>query len=97
MNWSDKDHAFVATHGKLGVNSKITSLENGAISAGSTDAVAGNQLYYIGKNVAAYFGGGSGIRMVNGVLRPSRLRVLQKMAQQKIRIILMWHLLFWSW
>ncbi|WP_146739256.1 hypothetical protein [Candidatus Bartonella washoeensis] len=26
LNWSDKDHAFIATHGKLGVNSKITHL-----------------------------------------------------------------------
>ncbi|UNE54515.1 Vomp family autotransporter [Bartonella machadoae] len=57
--WSDEDKAFVATHGKDGekTNSKITSLQNGDISASSTDAVAGQQLHALGNEVAAYFGG----------------------------------------
>uniref|UniRef100_UPI001ABA5610 Vomp family autotransporter n=1 Tax=Bartonella vinsonii TaxID=33047 RepID=UPI001ABA5610 len=60
--WSEKDHAFVATHGKDGekVNSKITSLQAGAISESSTDAVNGSQLYSMGSDVAKYLGGGAG-------------------------------------
>ncbi|MDD9334301.1 MAG: hypothetical protein PV354_11855, partial [Bartonella sp.] len=40
-------------------NSKITSLANGDINGSSSDAVAGNQLYTLGSEVAKYFGGGA--------------------------------------
>ncbi|WP_208442641.1 hypothetical protein, partial [Bartonella raoultii] len=37
--------------------SKITSLANGSINSSSSDAVAGNQLYALGSNVAKTLGG----------------------------------------
>ncbi|MDD9330667.1 MAG: hypothetical protein PV353_09830, partial [Bartonella sp.] len=62
--WSKTDEAFVAQHGEEGnkTNSKITSLQNGDISATSTDAVNGSQLHSLGNNVATYFGGGAGYK-----------------------------------
>ncbi|EJF79090.1 hypothetical protein MCQ_00922, partial [Candidatus Bartonella washoeensis Sb944nv] len=58
--WSDTAHAFVATHGEEKNNSKIKFLANGDISLTSTDAVAGNQLYFLGTEVAKSLGGGAG-------------------------------------
>ncbi|MCZ2159272.1 hypothetical protein NPX99_08495, partial [Bartonella sp. 220] len=59
LNWSANDKAFVAQHGegKERANSKITSLQNGDISASSTDAVAGQQLHKLGNAVAQSLGG----------------------------------------
>ncbi|WP_375616966.1 hypothetical protein, partial [Bartonella sp. AP58NXGY] len=57
LNWSEADSAFVAKHGEKKTNSKITSLQNGDITATSSDAIAGNQLHSLGSSVAAYFGG----------------------------------------
>ncbi|UNF40646.1 Vomp family autotransporter [Bartonella krasnovii] len=61
LNWSAKDNAFVAEHGKEGskTNSKITSLANGSITKDSTDAVTGGQLYSMNNTLASYFGGGA--------------------------------------
>ncbi len=61
MLWSDKDHAFVATHGTEDdkKNSKITSLANGLVAEGSTDAINGSQLYSMNTTLASYFGGGA--------------------------------------
>ncbi|UNF55515.1 Vomp family autotransporter [Bartonella krasnovii] len=61
LNWSAKDNAFVAEHGKEGskTNSKITSLANGSITKASTDAVTGGQLYSMNNTLASYFGGGA--------------------------------------
>ncbi|SPU28089.1 WXG100 family type VII secretion target [Candidatus Bartonella washoeensis] len=58
--WSNDKEAFVATHGAEKSNSKLTSLQNGDISATSTDAVAGNQLHKLGTEVAKSFGGNAG-------------------------------------
>ncbi|WP_187147394.1 YadA-like family protein [Bartonella grahamii] len=68
--WSDNAHAFVAQHekkeeedGKVVVtqeNSKITSLADGSIVAGSSDAVTGGQIYDLQKQFAGYLGGGAG-------------------------------------
>ncbi|MCZ2157679.1 hypothetical protein NPX99_00005, partial [Bartonella sp. 220] len=67
--WSDEEQAFVAHHKKKKVeksevtetpeNSKITFLANGDISAGSTDAINGSQLYSVGNALATYLGGGA--------------------------------------
>ncbi|UTO28536.1 Vomp family autotransporter [Bartonella harrusi] len=61
LNWSAKDKAFVAQHGEGDAksNSKITSLQNGAINENSTDAVAGQQLHQLGTGIATYLGGGA--------------------------------------
>ncbi|WP_280527991.1 Vomp family autotransporter [Bartonella queenslandensis] len=59
--WSDKDHAFVATHGTDDEkkNSKITSLANGSVTKDSTDAINGSQLYSMNNTLASYFGDGA--------------------------------------
>ncbi|WP_375627460.1 Vomp family autotransporter [Bartonella sp. PS17NMGDW] len=58
--WNNDEQAFVAQHGEGRTNSKIKFLANGDISANSTDAVNGSQLYLMSNQLAAYFGGGAG-------------------------------------
>ena len=53
-----KGTAFSAAHG-TDATSKITNVTAGAISATSTDAVNGGQLYGLSSTVADYFGGGA--------------------------------------
>ncbi|WP_273789853.1 Vomp family autotransporter, partial [Bartonella sp. ML70XJBT] len=59
--WSDDDKAFVALHGKGDGkhNSKLSHLVDGDISAGSTEAITGNQLYQLNQTLALYLGGGA--------------------------------------
>ncbi|WP_375621936.1 Vomp family autotransporter [Bartonella sp. TT119HLJHH] len=73
--WSNNEQAFVAQHGADKENSKIKFLANGDISANSTDAVNGSQLFVtnqnvttvtnnlttIAKNISKYFGGGADV------------------------------------
>ncbi|GAA5097227.1 hypothetical protein GCM10023260_06920 [Bartonella acomydis] len=60
--WDKNKEAFVALHGKgeTRTNSKITYLKNGDITANSSDAVNGSQLYSLNEQLATYFGGGAG-------------------------------------
>ncbi len=58
--WNGDEQAFVAQHGADKENSKIKFLANGDISANSTDAINGSQLYLMSNQLAAYFGGGAG-------------------------------------
>ncbi|WP_245410091.1 hypothetical protein [Bartonella tribocorum] len=60
--WDKNKKAFVALHGESETreNSKITSLKNGDITANSSDAVNGSQLYSLKEQLATYFGGGAG-------------------------------------
>ncbi|WP_375664278.1 hypothetical protein, partial [Bartonella sp. CL50QHWL] len=60
LNWSKEANAFVAKHGTEGSNSKLKFLLDGDITANSTDAITGNQLYSMNQTVATYFGGGAG-------------------------------------
>ncbi|MET3590311.1 autotransporter adhesin, partial [Bartonella silvatica] len=57
--WSNGKGAFVAAHGQDGAksNSKITSLQAGIVSEGSTDAINGSQLHVLGASVAKSLGG----------------------------------------
>ncbi len=59
--WSDSEKAFVATHrkGDEKGNSKIKFLSNGEVSASSSEAVNGSQLFDTNKTVASYLGGGA--------------------------------------
>ncbi len=73
--WSNNEQAFVAQHGADKENSKIKFLANGDISANSTDAVNGSQLFVtnqnvttvtnnlakISQNTSQYFGGGADV------------------------------------
>ncbi|WP_375667110.1 MULTISPECIES: hypothetical protein, partial [unclassified Bartonella] len=55
--WDKTKGAFVSTHGDNKENNKLTSLKNGDITAASSDAIAGNQLYSLGYSVAKTLGG----------------------------------------
>ncbi|WP_273783191.1 Vomp family autotransporter [Bartonella sp. AU15XJBT] len=59
--WDDEEEAFVARHEKDGkkTNSKLKYLLDGEIADGSTDAITGNQLYFMSNQLANYFGGGA--------------------------------------
>ncbi|WP_375655635.1 Vomp family autotransporter [Bartonella sp. MR63HLJHH] len=59
--WDDEEEAFVARHEKDGkkTNSKLKYLLDGEIAKGSTDAITGNQLYFMSNQLANYFGGGA--------------------------------------
>ncbi|WP_208439310.1 hypothetical protein, partial [Bartonella tribocorum] len=56
--WSDADESFVALHGTGSEkrNSKLSHLLDGDISAGSTEAITGNQLYQLNQTLASYLG-----------------------------------------
>nr|CDP79736.1 surface protein/adhesin [Bartonella schoenbuchensis] len=64
--WSDKEGAFVALHVNKGEereaaeNNKLKFLLDGDIVDGSTEAITGNQIFVLNKQLAAYFGGGAG-------------------------------------
>ncbi|WP_254492770.1 Vomp family autotransporter [Bartonella sp. B1099] len=60
--WDKDEKAFVALHGegKTRTNSKITYLKDGDVTASSSDAVNGSQLYSLNEQLASYFGGGAG-------------------------------------
>uniref|UniRef100_UPI0035CFE314 Vomp family autotransporter n=2 Tax=unclassified Bartonella TaxID=2645622 RepID=UPI0035CFE314 len=60
--WNKDQGAFVAQHGEgdAKANSKITSLQAGKITADSTDAVNGSQIYSISDTFAKYLDGGAG-------------------------------------
>ncbi|WP_375657101.1 Vomp family autotransporter [Bartonella sp. CM120XJJH] len=73
--WSNDEQAFVAQYGEGKTNSKIKFLANGDISANSTEAVNGSQLFAtnqnvttvtndlvkISQNTSQYFGGGADV------------------------------------
>ncbi|WP_273724403.1 Vomp family autotransporter [Bartonella sp. AU18XJBT] len=68
--WSEDEQAFIALHGANGekADSKITFLKDGDISANSTDAINGSQLFATNQNVtnvadntSKYFGGGADV------------------------------------
>ncbi|MGF7158374.1 autotransporter adhesin, partial [Bartonella heixiaziensis] len=80
--WNDKSHAFVAQHEKkkkeedgtvvvTQENSKITSLAAGKITADSTDAINGSQIYSMSEMVGSYFGGGAGYNKEGAWIAPT--------------------------
>ncbi|EJF92162.1 hypothetical protein ME9_01620, partial [Bartonella taylorii 8TBB] len=58
--WDQNQGAFVATHGENKDSSKITSLKSGEITAISTDAINGSQLYAMSDTVTGYFSSKAG-------------------------------------
>ena len=57
LMWDDSSKSYSAS--RAGVASKITNVAAGALSATSTDAVNGSQLYGVSSSVADALGGGS--------------------------------------
>ncbi len=75
--WDEGAQAFVALHGKeeTRANSKITHLKDGDISAVSTDAITGNQIYLLKNTLGGYFGGGAGYK--DGKWHPPNFKIKQ--------------------
>ncbi|WP_208433784.1 Vomp family autotransporter [Bartonella taylorii] len=75
--WSEADKAFVALHGtgETKQNSKLIHLVDGDISAGSSEAITGNQLYQLNQTLALYFGGDAGYK--DGVWTAPKFQVSQ--------------------
>ncbi|WP_273720146.1 Vomp family autotransporter [Bartonella sp. ML71XJBT] len=75
--WGEEEQAFVARHEKDGkkTNSKLKYLVDGDISADSTDAINGSQLYSISNQLAAYFGGGA--KYENGQWTAPQFKIVQ--------------------
>ncbi|WP_375679418.1 MULTISPECIES: Vomp family autotransporter [unclassified Bartonella] len=75
--WDDDEGAFVARHEKDGkkTNSKLKYLLDGEIADGSTDAITGNQLYFMSNQLANYFGGGA--KYENGKWTDPTFKIVQ--------------------
>ncbi|MCV5131933.1 adhesin, partial [Escherichia coli] len=57
----DKDNGvFTAAHGNNAA-SKITNILDGTVTATSSDAINGSQLYDLSSNIATYFGGNASV------------------------------------
>ncbi len=75
--WDDEEEAFVARHEKDGqkTKSKLKYLLDGEIADGSTDAITGNQLYFMSNKLASYFGGGA--KYENGKWTDPTFKIVQ--------------------
>ncbi|WP_273789819.1 Vomp family autotransporter [Bartonella sp. ML70XJBT] len=75
--WDDDEEAFVARHEKDGktTNSKLKYLMDGEIADGSTEAITGNQLYFMSNQLANYFGGGA--KYENGKWTAPTFKIVQ--------------------
>ncbi|WP_083868442.1 Vomp family autotransporter [Bartonella queenslandensis] len=75
--WDDAEGAFVAKHEKNGEkrNSKLKFLLDGEIAKGSTEAITGNQLYFLNQTLASYFGGGA--KYENGQWTAPHFQIVQ--------------------
>ncbi|EOT8834015.1 YadA-like family protein [Escherichia fergusonii] len=58
--WNDAAKAFSAAHGTE-ATSKITNILDGTVTATSSDAINGSQLYDLSNNIASYFGGNASV------------------------------------
>ncbi|HII1983939.1 TPA: YadA-like family protein [Escherichia coli] len=55
LKWDKDNGVFTAAHGNNAA-SKITNILDGAVTATSSDAINGSQLYDLSSNIATYFG-----------------------------------------
>lgn len=58
--WNETKKAFSAAHGN-NTASKITNILDGTVTATSSDAINGSQLYDLSSNIATYFGGNASV------------------------------------
>ncbi|EFD2852579.1 adhesin [Escherichia coli] len=58
--WNETKKAFSAAHGQ-DTTSKITNILDGTVTATSSDAINGSQLYDLSSNIATYFGGNASV------------------------------------
>ncbi|EKM0484580.1 YadA-like family protein [Escherichia coli] len=60
LKWDKDNGVFTAAHGNNAA-SKITNILDGAVTAISSDAINGSQLYDLSSNIATYFGGNASV------------------------------------
>lgn len=60
LKWDKDNGVFTAAHGN-NTASKITNIRDGTVTATSSDAINGSQLYDLSSNIATYFGGNASV------------------------------------
>ena len=60
LKWDKDNGVFTAAHGTE-ATSKITNILDGTVTATSSDAINGSQLYDLSSNIASYFGGNASV------------------------------------
>lgn len=60
LKWDKNNGVFTAAHGN-NTASKITNILDGTVTATSSDAINGSQLYDLSSNIATYFGGNASV------------------------------------
>ncbi|MVY35288.1 YadA-like family protein [Escherichia coli] len=60
LKWDKDNGVFTAAHGN-NATSKITNILDGTVTATSSDAINGSQLYDLSSNIATYFGGNASV------------------------------------
>ncbi|MED8465181.1 YadA-like family protein [Escherichia coli] len=60
LKWDKDNGVFTAAHGN-NTASKITNILDGTVTATSSDAINGSQLYDLSSNIATYFGGNASV------------------------------------
>ncbi len=65
LKWDKDNGVFTAAHGN-NTASKITNILDGTVTATSSDAINGSQLYDLSSNIATYFGGNASVN-IDGV------------------------------
>lgn len=60
LKWDKDSGVFTAAHGN-NTASKITNILDGTVTATSSDAINGSQLYDLSSNIASYFGGNASV------------------------------------
>ncbi|EFQ0266591.1 TPA: YadA-like family protein [Shigella flexneri] len=60
LKWDKDNGVFTAAHGN-NTASKITNILDGTVTATSSDAINGSQLYGLSSNIATYFGGNASV------------------------------------
>ena len=60
LKWDKDNSVFTAAHGN-NTASKITNILDGTVTATSSDAINGSQLYDLSSNIATYFGGNASV------------------------------------
>ena len=60
LKWDKDNGVFTAAHGN-NTASKITNILDGTVTATSSDAINGSQLYDLSSNIASYFGGNASV------------------------------------
>ncbi|KAE9828632.1 adhesin, partial [Escherichia coli] len=60
LKWDKDNGVFTAAHGNNAAR-KITNILDGTVTATSSDAINGSQLYDLSSNIATYFGGNASV------------------------------------